>query len=195
MLKQEHALTNQVMKELDMVRKTYLHKSVWVKKLWVRRERQPKLIHIYGWKEFFDELEKTLDSNPLMRIILDTIGKPELRYYPIYSRSRTWYRRIRVGSSREVGTYYDWLNRVWDYEWNKIDLSLDKVVGWYPPILTWLFHERPTSKKHWDLLIYFIKKRYASKEINSTETSNWRSETKSSWGSKKRTKDDDAFDD
>lgn len=161
------------MQELDLVRKTYLHRSVWIKRLGVRRTRTPKLIHIYWGQEFFDTLEKTLDSNPLMRIILDTIGEPELRYYPIYSRSRTWYRRWRNQWTWEVWTYYDMLNRVWDYEWNKIDMSLDKVVGWYPPILTWLFCERPTNSKHWDLLIYFIKKRYANKKSNSSEATNW----------------------
>lgn len=177
MLKQEHSFENQVMQELNLVRKTYLHRPIGIKKTGERRKREPKLLHIYWGKEFYDELEKTLDSNPLMRIILDTIGRPEDRYYPIYTRSRTWYRRKRISSSRAIGTYYDSLNRVWDYEWNTIDISLDKVVGWYPPILTWLFHERPTSEKHWDLLIYFIKKRYANKEKCATETSNWGTES------------------
>jgi len=177
MLKQEHSFENLVFQELDLVRKTYLRRSAWIKKIWIRRARTPKLIHIYGWKDFFEALEKTLDSNPLMRIILDTIDIKGLRYYPIYSRSRTWYRRKVNASTREIWTYYDRLNRVRDYENNTIDMSLDRVVGWYPPILTWLFCERPSSDKHWDLLIYFIKRRYASKEINSAETINWGTES------------------
>lgn len=195
MRKTDQTFEKKVFQELDLVRKTYLNNPIGIKKVWVRRAREPKLIHIYWDRDFLDELEKTLDSNPLMHIILETIGKLELRYYPIYSRTHKWYRRRNLKSSWEIWTYYDRLNRVRDYENNQIDFNLDTVVWWYPPIVTWLFTERPTSSKHWDLLIYFIKKRYASKEINSTETSNWGSETKSSWSSKKRTKDDNAFDD
>ena len=188
MLKEQHSFENQVFEELDLVWKTYLHVPIGIKVKWIRRERRPKLIHIYGWKSFFDALENTLDCNPLMRIILDTIGKPDLRYYPIYSRQRTWYRRANIKTTREVWTYYDRVNRVRDYENNQIDLFLDRVVGWYPPILTWLFVERPIREKHWDLLLYFINKRYASKEINTAETTDWRSETESAWSSKKRSK-------
>jgi hypothetical protein len=60
---------------------------------------------------------------------------------------------------------------------------LDEVVWWYPPILTWLFVERPSNTKHWDLLIYFIKRRYASKTFDSTEASDWGTEGESNWSS------------
>ena len=156
MLKKGHEFETLVFKELDLVWKTYLQVPLGIKEKWKRRERRPKLIHIYGWKDFLDALEKTVDSNPLMRIILDTIGKPDLRYYPIYSRKNKWYRIRWLKKSREIWTYYDKLNWVWDYEDNKIDFFLDKVVGWYPPILSWLYTERPTNDKYWDLLIYFI---------------------------------------
>lgn len=159
------------------MRKTYLNRPIWIKKPWVRRERSPKVIHIYWWDEFFEEVSKTLDSNPLMHIILKAIGREELRYYPIYSRNNKWYRVTPQKAARWIWTYYDRLNRVRDYEDNKIDFFLDKVVGWYPPILTWLFCERPQNSKHWDLLIYLIKKRYANKKSNTSETVDWGTES------------------
>ena len=190
MLKAGHDFDAQVFKELDLVWKTYLHTPIKIKQKWVRRDRRPKRIHIYGWDDFFRALEKTVDSNPLMRIILDTIGKPELRYYPIYTRENSWYRLTNKKANRWIWTYYDRLNRVWDYEDNKVDFFLDKVYAWYPPILTWLFTNRPENKKHWDLLIYFIKKRYnASKKISTTETSNWGSEAESAWGTEEHSED------
>ena len=149
----------------------------------------PKLIHIYGWQDFFEAVWKTLDSNPLMSIILDTIDKSDYRYYPIYSRKNKWYRKESNGDMFELNTYYDKVNHVWDYANNKVDFALDEVVWWYPPILTWLFVERPSNTKHWDLLIYFIKRRYASKEINTSETTNWGTETESSWSSEECNED------
>lgn len=159
-----------------MVWKTYIPANRWMVTKWQRRGRHPKLIHIYWGKEFFDALSETVDSNPLIRIILDTIGSENYRYYPIYSRSLKWYRHKRE-DTRWIWTYYDKVNRVWDYENNKIDFCLDKVVWWYPPILTWLYTERPESKEHWDLLIYFIKERHASQKKRTPKTTNWRTES------------------
>ena len=177
----------EVYKELDFVWKTYINTWVWIKHTWVRRVRTPKLIHIYWWESFFKALEKSLDSNPLMAIILKAIWKPEYRYFPIYSRNNSGY-KAKKDDMRWPTTFYDKVNRVRDYAWNKIDFGLDRVVWWYPPILTWLFVERPSNERHWDLLLYLIKKRYASKKINTSETSNWGTETKSSWGSEERVK-------
>jgi len=178
----DRTFEKEVFKELDLVWKTYLNKWVWIKKEWVRRERTPKLIHIYWWQEFFRALENSLDSNPLMRIILDNIGKSDYRYFPIYTRNKKWY-RTKKEDSRWPETFYDKVNHVRDYAWNRIDFWLDVVVWWYPPILTRLFVERPHNTRHWDLLIYLIRKRYASKEINTSETINWGTETESSWSS------------
>lgn len=165
-----------VFKELDFVRKTYLNKWSWIRYWdWKRRVRTPKLIHIYWWESFFRALDNNLDSNPLMRIILDTIWKSDYRYHPIYSRNKKWY-RARYWS-RWPETFYDTVNCVWDYAWHKIDFWIDEVVWWYPPILTWLFVERPHNEEHWDLLIYLIKQRYASKKINSSETTDWGTES------------------
>jgi len=184
MLKKGHEFDTLVFNELDLVRKTYLNVPNGIKRFWSRKNRRPKLIHIYGWEDFLKALEKSIDSNPLMRIILDTIGEPDLRYFPIYSRNNQWYRRRSSKTTWDIWTYYDRVNRVRDYENNKIDFFLDKVVGWYPPILSWLYTERPTTNDKWDLLIYFIRKRYANKKISSTETVNWGTETESTWGSK-----------
>ncbi len=172
----DRTFETEVFKELDLVRKTYLNKWVWIKVEWVRRERSPKLIHIYWWESFFTALENSLDSNPLMRIILDNIWKSDYRYYPIYTRKNKWYRSKR-NEWRWPETYYDTVNHVWDYAGNRIDFWLDVVVWWYPPILTWLFVERPHNTRHWDLLIYLIKKRYASKKIDSSETTDWGTES------------------
>lgn len=149
----------------------------------MRRPRQPKLIHIYWGQDFFEATSKTLDSNPLMRIILDTIWKDSYRYYPIYTRKNKWYRKDNNEDMLWLKTYYDTVNCVWDYANNKVDFAVDEVVWWYPPILTWLFVERPTSTRNWDLLIYFIKKRYASKTCSTSETIDWGTETESDWSS------------
>lgn len=183
----DRTFEKEVFKELDLVWKTYLNTWVWVKYSWVRRARTPKLIHIYWWESFFRALENSLDSNPLMDIILRTIWKTQYRYFPIYARKNSWYRAVKE-ESRWPCTFYDKVNRVRDYAWNKIDFGLDRVVWWYPPILTWLFVERPHNERHWDLLIYLIKKRYANKTCSSPETVNWGTKTKSNWGSKKRSK-------
>ena len=145
-------------------------------------------------KEVFKELDLVWKTylnkwvwikHPLMDIILRTIWKTHYRYYPIYTRENTWYRQ-RTKDTRWPETYYDKVNHVRDYAWNKIDFGLDKVVWWYPPILTWLFVERPHNERHWDLLIYLIKKRYANKENGSSETVNWGTKTKSIRGSEER---------
>lgn len=174
-----HAFESDVFKELDLVWKTYLQTPRWFKRVWVRRWREPKLIHIYWWDEFFEAVSKSLDCNPLMRIIIDTIDDWYFRYYPIYSRTNKKYRTTERKDVRWVWTYYDRVWRVWVYEDNKVDFALDDVVWWYPPILTWMFVERPSSKVNWDLLIYFIKKWYANKKMNTSETSNWGTEGKS----------------
>lgn len=179
----DRTFEKEVFKELDLVWKTYLNVGRGIKMIWVRRERMPKLIHIYWWQDFFEAVWKTLDSNPLMSIILDTIDKSDYRYYPIYSRKNKWYRKESNGDMFELNTYYDKVNHVWDYANNKVDFALDEVVWWYPPILTWLFVERPSNTKHWDLLIYFIKRRYASKTFDSTEASDWGTEGESNWSS------------
>lgn len=182
----DHTFQKDVFKELDLVWKTYLNIGRWIKQKWVRRPRQPKLIHIYWGEEFFKAAEKSLDSNPLMRIILDTIDKKDYRYYPIYSRKNKWYRKTREPDMFELWTYYDTVNHVWDYADNQVDFWVDEIVWWYPPILTWLFVERPSNNSHWDLLIYFIKKRYASKENGASETINWGTKTESYWSSEER---------
>lgn len=184
----DRTFEKEVFKELDLVWKTYLNKWAWIKRFWVRRERSPKLIHIYGWESFFKALENSLDSNPLMRIILDSIGKSDYRYFPIYTRKKMWY-RAKKRDDWWPETFYDKVNHVWDYAWNKIDFGLDVIVWWYPPILTWLFVERPHNTSHWDLLIYLIRKRHASKEINTSETINWGTEGESSWSSEESDED------
>lgn len=172
-----------VFKELDLVWKTYVRRPLGVKIDWVRRVRTPKRIHIYWGKEFLEALQKTLDCNPLMHIIMETIGDEWMRYYPIYSRHWTWYRIKDKKTSWNLWTYYDKVNRVWDYADNMIDCSLDEVVWWYPPILTWLFTERPSSEVHWDLLIYLIKKRHANKKKYSSEAIDWGTKGESTWSS------------
>lgn len=184
----DRTFEKEVFKELDLVWKTYLNRWAWIKRFWVRRERSPKLIHIYGWEEFFRALENSLDSNPLMRIILDNIGKSDYRYFPIYTRNKKWYRQKKEDDWWPE-TFYDKVNHVWDYAWNKIDFWIDVVVWWYPPILTWLFVERPHNTRHWDLLIYLIRKRYASKTFNSTEASDRGTEGESNWSSEESSED------
>lgn len=185
MVVKDHTFEKDVYKELDLVRRTYVNAWRWIKQPWVRRIRQPKLIHIYWWSDFYDAVWKTLDSNPLMHIILETIGRLDIRYFPIYSRKWKKYRFSQWKDHWWIWTYYNVNTQSWDYENNEIDLLLDEVVWWYPPILTWLFVNRPTDKRHGDILIYYIKQRHANQEKHSAETSDWGTESEGRRGTKK----------
>lgn len=164
-----------IIKEIDDVFKTYYR---WIHKQDGKFSR-PKCMHVYWWVEFKNKVAKTLDSNPLMNIICKTIGVIEL-YYPIYSRSWTWYRKSRWTQMNKtwdfyVPVFYNKEERVWEYFNNQIDPLKDRLIWWYPLELTWLFIERPISEKKWDLLIYYIKKRYdtSKKKYDENPVINW----------------------
>lgn len=170
-VKEDKDFEHKVFEELDYVRSVYRIWGLRHRKPWGRLVRKPKTIHIYWWEEFLNKVEWDSSCNPLMKIICKELWLPRERYYPIYSRSWSWY---KVHTSNDDiawdNTRYDPVNRVWIYKENKVDHTIDYVVWWYPPILTWLYVNRPKIRDNDVLLLLITKWRYANQKKRASET-------------------------
>lgn len=166
-----------IFKELDQVWNTYLIRK-HEKYETGRRIRQAKHIKIYWWEKFLNYMSKTDKSNPLMDLILDELKLYWKAYLPLYKRVRhRWYKTAWL----DFHTRFNIVENVWDYADNIIDHTLDELIWGYPPILSWMLVEKPTSKNWENLLQFYIKKRYASKKNGDSETSNSWTNAQSSW--------------
>lgn len=154
---------NIVYDELDQVWKTYLIKKHIIKEWQTRKERSPKIIHIYDPERLYKHLRNNINSNPLMQFIFDTLGLKWKRYYPIYKRKNWRWFRIKSFQEWSWETYYNTSERYRDYENNEVNKAVDIIAWWYPPIVTRLFCERPVDEKWNDVFTLLIKQRYANK--------------------------------
>ena len=148
-----------VFDELDLVYEVY---SIHFRNISSKDKRtyQRKRIYSLDIEEFSAFLNDwfNTEANPLMQIISEVTWE-DIDYLPIYTR-----RGARIKNSDSKWTYYNPWIAAYSYENNRVDPLIDTVYWGYPPMLTWLFMNRPKNKYWKDILIHYIKRRYANKK-------------------------------
>lgn len=161
-IKKENWFEAKILEELDLIWETYKLDKGKQNKNWVFCKR--KRLSCYDYDRLVERTKELSSPNPVMDIIFDTIWMDREQCFPIYKREK-WHRALKW-EALLWEPFYDVRHRCRLYWDNWVDHTIDYIYSGYPPIVTRMFCNDMKNGDWENLLVYYIKKRYANKKTS-----------------------------